>query len=155
MTGNIVGEGPKAPWHLWVLGIVSLIWFAGGANDYVQTKLVNMDYLGMAADSVGVPVEVIVDYFANYPLWANICWALGVWGAVAGSLLLLLRSRYAFHALIASVIGLLGSTLYAFISDIPPELASTFQLVFTVIIWLSVLAMAWYAKAMTKAGVLR
>ncbi|MDJ0976909.1 MAG: hypothetical protein QNI87_00060 [Erythrobacter sp.] len=146
---------PKTPWHLWALGVISLIWFAGGANDYVQTKLVNMDYLGMAAETAGVPVEVILDYFGSYPLWANICWALGVWGAVAGSLLLLLRSRYAFHALALSVVGLLGSTVYAFISDIPPELASTFQLVFTALIWLSVLAMAYYALAMTRAGVLR
>lgn len=152
---TIVGARPKAPWHLWVLGVVSLIWFAGGANDYVQTKMVNMEYLGMAADTAGVPVDVIVDYFGAYPLWANICWALGVWGAVAGSLLLLLRSRFAFHALALSVIGLAGSTVYAFISDIPAELASTFQLVFTVVIWLSVLAMTWYAKAMTRAGVLR
>ncbi len=150
-----LGERPRAPWHLWVLAIVSLIWFAGGAYDYVQTKLVDMDYLQMAADTAGVPVSVILEYFGNYPLWANICWALGVWGAVAGSLLLLARSRFAFHALSASVIGLLGSTIYAFISDIPPELASTFQLVFTVLIWLSVLAMAYYARAMTKAGVLR
>lgn len=148
-------ETPRTPWHLWVLGVVSLIWFADGAYDYVQTKIVNMDYLGMAADSVGVPVQVILDYFTSYPLWANICWALGVWGAVAGSVLLLLRSRFAFHALALSVIGLAGSTLYAFISDIPPELASTFQLVFTVVIWLSVLAMAWYARAMTARGVLR
>jgi hypothetical protein len=154
MTG-LAGNRPRAPWHLWVLGVVSLIWFAGGANDYIQTRLVNPDYLEMAAGSVGVPVQVIVDYFGNYPLWANICWALGVWGAFAGSILLLLRSRFAFHALALSVIGLAGSTLYAFISDIPPELASTFQLVFTVVIWLSVLAMAGYVRAMTQRGVLR
>jgi hypothetical protein len=152
---TIVGERPKTPWHLWVLGVLSLIWFAGGANDYVQTKLVNMNYLGMAADGVGVPVEVIIDYFGSYPLWANVCWALGVWGAVVGSVLLLLRSRYAFHALILSVIGLVGSTAYVFTSNPPPELVSTFQIVFTVVVWVSVLAMAYYARRMTANGVLR
>ncbi|MDC8754162.1 hypothetical protein OIK40_05825 [Erythrobacter sp. sf7] len=145
----------KAPWHLWVLGILSLLWFAGGANDYVMTKTQNAAYLGMAADSMGVSVETILAYFNSYPLWATVCWALGVWGAVAGAILLLLRSRFAFHALVASLVGLAGSTAYTFISDIPPEFATTGQLVFSMVIWLSVIGMAFYARAMTRAGVLR
>lgn len=145
----------RTPWHLWVLALVSLAWFAGGANDYVMTKTENAAYLGMAADNMGVSVEDILGYFGGYPLWATVCWALGVWGAVAGSLLLFARSRFAFHAYVVSLIGLAGSTAYTFTSDIPPEFASTGQLVFTVIIWLSVIGMAYYAARMTKAGVLR
>ncbi len=153
---NIIGNTrAKTPWHLWVLGIVSLIWFAGGANDYVMTKTANAAYLGMAADSMGVSVDLILDYFNGYPVWATVCWALGVWGAVAGSLLLLLRIRFAFHAFAVSLIGLAGSTIYIFMSDIPPEFATTGQLVFTVLIWASVIGMAAYANAMTKAAVLR
>jgi hypothetical protein len=153
---NIIGNArAKTPWHLWALGIVSLIWFAGGANDYVMTKTANAAYLGMAADSMGVSVDLILDYFNGYPLWATVCWALGVWGAVAGSLLLLLRSRFAFHAYAVSLIGLAGSTLYTVMSDIPPEFATTGQLVFTVLIWASVIGMAVYASAMAKAAVLR
>jgi len=155
MTGNIIGKRPKAPWHFWVLALSSLLWFSGGVNDYVQTKLLNMDYLSMAAQSMDVPVEVVIDYFSAYPLWANICWAFGVWGAFAGSLLMLLRSRFAYHALISSILGLVGSTLYTFTSDIPAQFLSATQLVFTVVIWLSVLGMAWYVKMMTKMGVLR
>lgn len=153
---NIIGnERRKAPWHLWVLGIVSLLWFAGGANDYVMTKTANEAYLGMAADNMGVSVAMILDYFNGYPLWATVAWALGVWGAVAGSVLLLLRRRFAFHGFVVSLIGLAGSTAYTFTSDIPPEFATTGQLVFTAVIWASVFGMAFYASAMTKAGVLR
>lgn len=155
MNGSIIGGRAKAPWHLWVLGLVSLLWFAGGANDYVMTKTENAAYLGMAADSMGVSVETILAYFNGYPLWATVCWALGVWGAVAGSILLMLRTRFAFHAFLVSLIGLAGSTTYTFISDIPPEFATTGQLVFTAVIWASVILMAFYARAMTRAGVLR
>ena len=150
-----LGARAKAPWHLWVLGIVSLLWFAGGANDYVMTKTENAAYLGMAAESMGTSIETILAYFNGYPTWATVCWALGVWGAVAGSILLLFRSRFALHAFIVSLVGLAGSTAYTFTSDIPPEFASTGQLVFSVIIWVSVIAMALYARAMTGAGVLR
>ncbi|MEQ5787232.1 hypothetical protein J3454_04935 [Erythrobacter sp. NFXS35] len=153
---TIIGnQRVKAPWHLWVLGVVSLLWFAGGANDYVMTKTANEAYLGMAADNMGVSVTAILDYFNDYPLWATVFWALGVWGAVAGSILLLFRSRFAFHAFVVSLIGLAGSTAYTFTSDIPPEFATTGQLVFTVVIWASVFGMAFFARAMTKAGVLR
>lgn len=146
----------RTPWHLWVLAIVGLLWFAGGANDYVQTKLENTGYLGMMADSVGVPVETILDYYGNFPLWVDVCWGLGVWGAIAGGLLLLARSRYAFHAFVVSLIGLAGTTVYTYaLSDLPEGLNTTFNTVFTVIICLSVALYAYYAHRMTRAGVLR
>ena len=105
---TIIGNRRAAtPWHLWVLGIVSLVWFAGGANDYIMTKTANQAYLGMAADSMGVSVDLILDYFNAYPMWATVCWALGVWGAVAGSLLLLLRYMH-----ILGAIALMGGTIF-------------------------------------------
>lgn len=155
MNGSIIGGRAKAPWHLWVLGVLSLLWFAGGANDYVMTKTENAAYLGMAADSMGTSVEAILAYFNGYPMWATVCWALGVWGAVAGSILLMLRTRFALHAYVMSLIGLAGSTGYTFMSDVPEEFVSTGQLVFSVVIWASVIGMAAYARAMTRAGVLR
>lgn len=153
---TIIGNSrTKAPWHLWVVGLVSLLWFAGGANDYIMTKTANQAYLGMAAESMGVSVDLILDYFNGYPLWATVCWALGVWGAVAGSLLLLFRSKLAFAAYALSLIGLAGSTAYTLMSDIPPEFATTGQMVFTLVIWASVIAMAAYARRMAATGVLR
>ena len=38
-------ERNKAPWHLWVVGIVALLWSAGGAFDYVMTQTRNEEYL--------------------------------------------------------------------------------------------------------------
>lgn len=145
----------KAPWHLWVLGILGLLWFAGGANDYIQTQTRNEEYLGMMAESVGVPLETIIGYYTNFPVWADALWAIGVWGAVLGALLLLLRRRWAFHAFIASIIGLIGTTIYTYTFDMPAELNSSFSLIFTVVIWVSVIGFAYYAKRMTAAGVLR
>lgn len=145
----------KTPWHLWALGIISLVWFAGGANDYVQMKTENIEYMQAAADASGVPLQTIQDYFGGYPLWASAVWALGVWGAVAGALLLLLRSRFAFHAMLISLFGLLASTAYSFTSNMPAEMSTPFFWVFSVLIWLSVIGLAYYARRMTAAGVLR
>ena len=82
-------------------------------------------------------------------------WALGVWGAVGASILLLLRNRFAFHGFVISIIGLLGTTIFTFTSDLPAELSSSFNWIFTAVIWIVTLGLAYYAKRMSDAGVLR
>jgi hypothetical protein len=39
------------------------------------------------------------------PAWMTGVWAIGVWGALAGSVLLLLRSKWAVHVFAASLAG--------------------------------------------------
>src|SRR3546814_2869987 len=58
----------KTPVHLWAVGVLSLLWNAVGALDYMMTKLGNADYL-----SAFTPEQIA--YFQGFPLWANIGWA--------------------------------------------------------------------------------
>lgn len=148
-------EAVKTPWHLWVIGLVALLWNSGGAYDYTMTQTRNMDYLATAATNAGVPLDTLVGYYTNFPVWADAMWAFGVWGAVAGSILLLVRSKFAFHAFVLSLVGLLGTTIYTMTSAIPAELDSPFTWIFTAVIWIATAALAYYARRMTAAGVLR
>lgn len=145
----------KAPWHLWAVGIVALLWFSGGAWDYLQTQLRNEAYLGEMADSVGVELQVVLDYYDAFPAWAEAMWAISVWGAVFAALLLLARSRFAFHAALVSLLGLAGTTAYTLSADMPDAFKSTFAWVFSAVIVLSIILFALYARRMTDAGVLR
>lgn len=145
----------KTPWHIWVVGVLALLWNSGGAYDYTMTQTRNMDYLTMGAENAGVPVDVLVDYYTTFPAWADAMWAFGVWGAVAGSVLLLLRSRFAFHAFAVSLLGLVGTTIYTLTAEMPEELNSPFALIFTVVIFGITLLLLWYSRRMTVAGVLR
>ena len=140
----------KAPWHLWVIGIVTLLWNGFGANDYTQTQMRNMDYL----DSMGYPPEGLT-YLDQFPAWAEAGWALGVWGALLGSLLLLLRSRFALWAYVISVIGIALTTAYEAGADLPPELAEMQPGWFPILLWGLALFQFWYAWAMREQGVLR
>lgn len=150
-----MSEGTRAPWHLWVVGIVGLLWNSGGAYDYTMTQTRNLDYLTQAADNAGVSLDVMLGYYTQFPAWADAAWAFGVWGAVVGSILLLLRNRFAYHAFAISILGLLGTTGFTATSDIPAELNTSFTWIFTAVIWIATLALAYYAKRMTAAGVLR
>lgn len=151
----LMNDVAKTPWHLWVVGIVALLWNGGGAYDYTMTQTRNMEYLQQAADNAGVSLDVILDYYTEFPAWADAVWAMGVWGAVAGSILLLIRNRFAFHAFVVSILGLLGTTVFTVISDLPEELDTSFTWVFTGVIWVITLGLTYYSKRMADAGVLR
>ena len=140
----------KAPWHLWVVGIVTLLWNGFGANDYTQTQLRNMDYL----NSMGYP-QAGIDYLDQFPAWAEAGWALGVWGAVMGSVLLLLRSRFAVWSFVISLIGIALTTVYEAGADMPAELAEMQPGWFPILLWGLAIFQLWYAWSMKKKGVLR
>ena len=92
----------KAPWHLSAVGLVSLAWNAFGGVDYTMTRTRNMAYLDAAMPGSAQGVMAYVD---SFPLWVQIGWGLGVWGAIAGSILLLIRSRWAVTAFAVSLVG--------------------------------------------------
>ncbi|KTE26449.1 MULTISPECIES: hypothetical protein [unclassified Sphingopyxis] len=143
-------EVRKTPVHLWIVGVVSLLWNAVGAFDYTMTKMQNPEYL-----AAFTPEQQA--WFASFPLWANIGWALGVWGSVLGSLLLLARSRHAVSAFAVSLVGLAISCIYQFglhYGDLM-RLFGTFPMIFTAIIWVILIALFVYARKQAAAGVLR
>ena len=141
----------KTPIHLWLVGIVSLLWNAGGAFDYVMTKT-------NAADYLAAQPEARLMLLDQAPLWFGFTWAVGVWFSIIGSLLLLMRSRYAAGAFALSLLGLIGSSIYTYlIADGGSMVAAagTAAIVFSFAIPLILLVLWIYARAMAKRGVLR
>ena len=137
----------KAPWHLWVVGVVSLLWNLMGVASYMATELGQLE--GMA-----FPREQL-EYFYSFPAWAVAFWALGVWGSAIGSLLLLLRKKLAVWSFGVSIIGLLGTTFYErMVAVVPESMQSTRQNLFAVAIWVITIGLFVYASRMTAKGVL-
>lgn len=144
--------GQRTPAHLWVVGILSLLWNAFGAYDYVMSRLRNVDYLG----SMGVDANVMLAYIDGMPVWSQFGWGLGVWASVLGSVLLLMRSRYAVHAFIASLVGMAMSLGWEMVgSSAPAELKQGGMAYMPLIIIAVGLAQLWYSWRQRSAGVLR
>jgi hypothetical protein len=134
------------PWHLWLVGALTLLFNAMGIVSYMTTKLGMLAELGMTPDQIA--------FMESYPAWASALWALGVWGAFAGSALVLLRSRLAVAAMLVALVGLIGLTIGEIaILDIPAGLATPLPL--KAAIWAVTLFLLAYAWAMARAGVLR
>ena len=98
----------RTPWHLWAVGGASLIWHAGGAFDYLMSHLRPAFYMEMMPPGM-------VAYLDGYPAWATAAWAVGVWGAVLGSVLILLRSRRAVPVLWLAMAGLVVNTAHTYL----------------------------------------
>ena len=140
----------RTPLHLWIVGGVSLLWNAGAAYDYLMTKLGSDAYLAALTETQRA-------YIAAFPPWVEVAWFLGVWCAVAGSILLLARLRYAVPAFAVSILGVLGTAIYGEFGTEPPArvLMGGAQLWFSAAILASLVALLVYAAAMRRRGWLR
>ena len=139
----------RTPLHLWIVGGLSALWNAFGCFDYLMTQTRNADYLAQFTDTQRA-------YFESFPMWTEAAWGFGVWGALAGSLLLLARSRHAVSAFGVSLAGLAVSTFYQYIlSSPPPEMGSTFMVLMNLAIWAVAIALLVYAMRMRRRRVLR
>lgn len=139
----------KAPWHLWVVGIVSLLWNAVGAFDYVMTQTRNESYMAEFTEDQ-------LAFFYGFPTWVVAAWAVAVWLAVLGSVLLLLRKSAALWAFILSLVGMMLTSVYSYLladvgmADLVGPAASLFSIAIIVVGLLLVV----YARRMKLAGVL-
>lgn len=140
----------KAPTHLWIVGILSFLWNAVGASNYAMAHIGGAKYL----EESGYGPETIA-WFATVPTWATAAWAFGVWGGLIGSILLLLRSRYAVWAFAASLAGVVVMTVNTFINPYPAEMSSPWAIAFEWTIKIVAVLLLWYAWTMRKRRVLR
>ena len=145
-------ETVKTPWHLWLVGVLSLLWNGFGAFDFVQTTTRGEAYMRASGFD-----DAMVAYYEAMPNWMYVPWILGVWGAVIGSVLLLLRRRWAVHAFGLSLLGALVSLIYGKLIDpppsAPPQMAAMSWM--PIVILLIAVLLFGYAFNMRKRGVLR
>lgn len=149
-----LGTG-KAPWHLWAVGVVSLLWNGFSGYDYLMSQTRNQDYMTMMTEPFGFDPQVAMDYFDGFPIWADAAWAFAVWGAIAGSLLLLLRSKWALHSFVVSLAGMAVSIVFSFTHPMPGMTDSPMALGMVVGVFAIALLLVWYCRRQTAAGVLR
>lgn len=144
----------RTPVHLWIVAILSLLWSCFGAYDYVMTRMHNLDYL--KSSMPGVDPQVALDWIDGMPLFAQFGWGLGVWSGLLGSLLLLMRSRFAVWAFAASMLGIVLGIGYQLVAapPLPGASGAMYQMMPYVIIVVGVALLA-YSQAMARKGVLR
>jgi hypothetical protein len=147
--GGIVMAEPtvKAPRHLWVVGIVAVLWNAIGAFDYAATQFRIESYMSQFS-------EEQLAYFYGFPAWAVAAWAIAVWSSLLGSLALLFRKTWAVGLFGLAIAGMVITFVYNFLLSDGLSMMGAGGLIFTAIIWLIAFFLLFYARAMAKRGVL-
>jgi hypothetical protein len=144
----------RTPVHVWIVGILSLIWGCFGGYDYLMTRMRNTDYIASAMP--GVDPNAALSWVDSMPLYAQVGWGLGVWLGLLGAVLLLMRSRWAVWSYGLSFVGAVLSLGYQLLLAPPlPGAEATIYKVMPIVIILVALLLFLYARAMEKKGVLR
>lgn len=145
----------RAPAHLWIVGVLSLLWNSFGAYDYTMTRTHNMEYLKKAMP--GIDPNAGLAWIESMPMYAQIGWGMGVWLALLGSVLLLIRSRWAVWSFGLSLVGAVLSIGYqlALAPPMPGASASAMMKVMPAVVLIIAVALFLYARAQEKNGILR
>ncbi len=139
----------KTPWHLWVVGVLTLLWNGLGVLDFAMTQTKNEAYMSQFT-------EEQLAYFYGFPMWFVVTWGGATIGAAAGSLLLLLRSRFAAVLFGAALVCLVLSNVYTFVlTDGLEMMGGTTPLIITVVVMVIAVGEVIYARRQTQRGVLR
>jgi len=137
----------KAPFHLWIVGVLAVLWNAVGAFDYTATQMKLDFYM-----SQFTPEQL--DYFYGFPAWVDAGWAIAVWGALLASLVLLMRKAFAVWLFGISILGMAATAVYTFFLTDSGSVMGEDALMFTAVIWVIALFLYFYSIAMVKRRVL-
>lgn len=147
-------ERSKTPVHLWIAGVIATLWNGFGVTDYLMTRTRGAAWIDQMMP--GVDSARFMAYIDAFPIWASVGWALGVWGALAGSLLLLARSRHAVAAFAVSLLGAISGIGYQLVNPINiPEMTQGANAVMPYVIIAIAAVLLFYAWRQKAAGVLR
>lgn len=140
----------KTPWHIWVVGFLSLIWNAIGAFDYIMTMLRVENYMSQFT-------EEQLAYFTSFPGWLNALWALALWGGLMGSILLLFRKKLALPVFWIGLIAMIVTTIHNYVlADVKLyEITETGATIFSAVIFLVAVLLVFYSKKQVANGNLR
>jgi membrane protein insertase Oxa1/YidC/SpoIIIJ len=139
----------RTPTHLWIVGILALLWNAFGCYDYLMTMRADQAYLAQ------FPADQLA-YWDSLPTWLSAFWALGVWGGLVGAVLLLMRSRYAVWAFALSLLGIVISFGYQYLAtQMPASMKEGMMAMMPLLIFVIGVFQLWYSRDAEKKGILR
>lgn len=140
----------KTPWHIWTIGIVSLLWNAMGAMDFVMSQMQVESYMA------GFSEEQLA-YFTSFPVWVIGTWGIAVLGAVLGSILLLLRSKVALPVFWIALVAMVATAIHNYIlGDVKlGDITGTGATIFSAVIFIVSVLLVFYSNRQVANGNLR
>jgi hypothetical protein len=123
-----------------IAATASLLWNVLGCLDYILIQIRDPGYIK------SFPPE-LMPWIDGFPYWATAVWGLGVGASLAGSILLLLRSRRASLVFLASfAFSTAGMGYRHFSGDMPASLNTVGRRLFDLFLLATIALQFWYAR---------
>lgn len=136
---------PKTPWHVWVVGILVILWNGSGAVTIMLAQAGRLPDID--------PAEAAA--YAAQPLWLVISTDIALVSALAAGVALLFRSRHAVWLFALSLAAIVVNNGYELASGTSRTLVDQGSLIVTCIIAALAILELVYARAMASRGVLK
>jgi hypothetical protein len=134
----------KAPWHLWAVGILSLLWNGAGAYTIVMAQAGRL--ANLSTDEVA--------YYAAQPAWYVILVDIAVIAPVLAAVALLLRSRFAVLLFAVGLAAVLCADVYELAAGTSRALLNATTMIVTSLILAIAILQLWYSQTMRTRAVL-
>ena len=129
-------------WSFWLVCILALLWNVGGAINYIMQT--NLEFVSTLPETHRAIIE-------GRPVWANVGFAIGVFGGTIGCLLLLLKKSHAFYIFVLSLLGIAVTMIHTINVAASKISFSTGEIVVMILSPMIVAALLiWYTKLVTK-----
>ena len=134
----------RVHWSFWAISIVTLIWNVMGSINFILQ--LNADFVMSMPETHRVIVE-------GRPVWATGTFAMAVFGGALGCLLLLLKKSAAHYFFIASLIGVIVTTIHTINIALSAVDFSAFEIVMMILMSPVIAALLiWYSSWAESKG---
>ena len=139
---DIKADANKKQWHLWLVGILTLLWNGSGTYTFLMAQAGKLT--GLSAEEQA--------YYADQPLWFAVSTDIALLTAVAAGVALLLRSGAALWFFAASFSLIILNNLYELISGASRMLVNQDAIVLTTVVIIVAALQLAYTWVMRNRG---
>lgn len=139
-----------APWHLWLVGLLMLVWNAMSCYSHVMTLTQNAAYFR----ATRVTPEIAA-YFAAVPAWYVVAWTIGVWGGLVAAVGLLMRKSWTVWWFAASQLAMAVNSVATLLNPVARDVLGSVGSVGAIAVIIIGVFVVLYSMMMKRRGVLR
>ena len=148
MTEDAAPPVQKTPLWFWIVAALATLWNFFGVLDYLLSRLApNMYAAQMTPEQLA--------YYQSFPVWFTVIWAGAVWLAFIASMALLFKSRFAFILFAVSLAGFVINSIYSFGFSGAMAVLGVGHVIFSLVIFASLVALTWFSRQWAQSGLLR
>lgn len=130
-----------ATWF-WIVSAIALLWNLMGVVAYIAQVTMSAEALQALPDNERALYESV-------PAWATAAFAIAVWGGALGSILLLIRRKWATAVLIISFSGIVVQMIHSFFMSNSIEVFGPGGMVMPVMILIIGAYLIWFSRQAT------